>query len=538
MAIFKNVDDVDLDLVEMFIDKFRNDTLKIATFRDDLTTKTSYDKNLAELFRIFHNLKATSGFFGVDEVFNLAKKSENVISILQKRTPPIEDRIYDWFNKLKEQFETWLEEFENSSVDELSKMNPELNEVLNVESVEKKSPEEILKSLTILYVTYNESEIDKKIHILSDFTKEIYFCKNGKEAGKLYKEKLPDIVVTDIVLPLMSGLKLIKYIKSLNPNTPIIVINSINKREHEIQSKFLGVESYFYKDELNFGVLSREIFNIASEYFSEKSIKITNKSIKELVDKLPPLPSTIFEIQRICDDSESSIHDLIEVVKKDPLVSANILKSAKAPIFGFKDVHTIDKAVSLFGKSTTKAIALAGIIYDKFKIDLSPYSISEAKFSETSQFRAKFMIKWYSKVSFHRLVVLATSALIGNIGQIIIANEIKRLRKEKEFKKLLEKKGRREAELSIFNITSEEVTADILNYWELDDLMADSIRYSFNLTSAYPEVKNYAVANRVVFELIDLQGNIAKEIPPHLEKLIEEEDLNINLIKHTLDLFY
>ena len=73
---------------------------------------------------------------------------------------------------------------------------------------EKKSSEEILKSLTVLYVNYNESKIDKQIHILSDFIKNIYFSKNGKDAIQLYKEKLPDIIVTDTMLPIISGFKL------------------------------------------------------------------------------------------------------------------------------------------------------------------------------------------------------------------------------------------------------------------------------------------------------------------------------------------
>ncbi len=535
MAIFKSIEDVDLDLIEMFVDKFRNDVNKFNDLIEGLNDSSKYNKNLAEFFRIFHNLKATTGFFGVNEIFEISKKTESVIATLQKDNPPIEKRIFNWLLDLKEQFEIWLEEFE-ANADKLSPTNPKLNESLSVNSVEKKSSEEILKDLTILYINYNQSKIDKQIHILSDFTKNIYFCKNGKEAVKIYKEKLPDIIITDTILPVISGFKLIKYIKRLNPNTPIIVLSSIAKIEYKIQAKFLGIESYFIKDKVTFEEFTKTLFKTAETYFSESSIKITNKNIKEIVDKLPPLPSTIFEIQKICDDSESSIHDLIEVVKKDPLVSASILKSAKAPIFGFKDVHTVDKAVSLFGKSTTKAIAFAGMMYDKFKIDLSPYSLNEVKFSEISQQRAKLMIKWYSKVSFHKLVILATSVLIGNIGQIVIANEVKKLKKVKKFKQLMEENGRREAELNLFNITTEEVTADILNYWGLDDLLVDSIRYSYNLNTAYSSVVDYAVANRVVFELIDLEGKRTKKILPELEKILIEKDLDINLIKQTFNI--
>jgi hypothetical protein len=45
-------------------------------------------------------------------------------------------------------------------------------------------------------------------------------------------------------------------------------------------------------------------------------------------------------------------------------------------------------------------------------------------YSETAQKRSSLMIKWFSKVSFTKLNILATSALVGNIGQLIVSKEI------------------------------------------------------------------------------------------------------------------
>ncbi len=58
-------------------------------------------------------------------------------------------------------------------------------------------------------------------------------------------------------------------------------------------------------------------------------------SIIESIKVLPPLSSTITEINRICADKNSTIADMAKVIENDPMIVANILKIANSPLYGF-----------------------------------------------------------------------------------------------------------------------------------------------------------------------------------------------------------
>ena len=60
-----------------------------------------------------------------------------------------------------------------------------------------------------------------------------------------------------------------------------------------------------------------------------------NDSIYKSIKTLPPLDDTVIKIQQICRDDNSVMSDLIDVIKKDPMLTANILHSANSPLYGF-----------------------------------------------------------------------------------------------------------------------------------------------------------------------------------------------------------
>ena len=47
---------------------------------------------------------------------------------------------------------------------------------------------------------------------------------NGKEALKLYDEHRPDIIISDIYMPELNGIKLLQEVKKINPEEPVVLI--------------------------------------------------------------------------------------------------------------------------------------------------------------------------------------------------------------------------------------------------------------------------------------------------------------------------
>ncbi|MEM2120335.1 MAG: response regulator [Archaeoglobaceae archaeon] len=55
---------------------------------------------------------------------------------------------------------------------------------------------------------------------------EIYTARNGEELIKLFKEKRPDLVVTDILMPEIDGVEATKRILEIDPNAIVIGITA------------------------------------------------------------------------------------------------------------------------------------------------------------------------------------------------------------------------------------------------------------------------------------------------------------------------
>lgn len=72
-------------------------------------------------------------------------------------------------------------------------------------------------------------------------------CRNGKEALVQMKKDTPDIVLTDIRMPEMDGLQLIKQAKSIYPEVEYVILSGYSEFDYAKTAISLGVNSYILK---------------------------------------------------------------------------------------------------------------------------------------------------------------------------------------------------------------------------------------------------------------------------------------------------
>ena len=83
---------------------------------------------------------------------------------------------------------------------------------------------ERLKTLKILYAEDEEGIRDNIAASLRYYAKEVIEAENGKIALELYKSEHPDIVITDILMPVMNGVDLVREIRKTDEMTPLVII--------------------------------------------------------------------------------------------------------------------------------------------------------------------------------------------------------------------------------------------------------------------------------------------------------------------------
>src|SRR5262245_21012794 len=75
----------------------------------------------------------------------------------------------------------------------------------------------------------------------------VYQAVDGKDALRQLELHLPDLVVTDMMMPHMNGLELVSAVKEQYPLIPIILMTSQGSEEIAVQALQKGASSYVPK---------------------------------------------------------------------------------------------------------------------------------------------------------------------------------------------------------------------------------------------------------------------------------------------------
>jgi PAS domain S-box-containing protein len=110
--------------------------------------------------------------------------------------------------------------------------------------------------------------------------KAVYSAKNGEEGLIQYFLHKPDMVLTDLNMPLMNGLELSAKIKENNPNVPILLITAQIEKEITEQAVDIGIDGYLFKP-ISLERLQLILEKYAQRLFLNKSLKNKHKLLEE-----------------------------------------------------------------------------------------------------------------------------------------------------------------------------------------------------------------------------------------------------------------
>jgi len=110
-----------------------------------------------------------------------------------------------------------------------------------------KELKELSEGLTLLYVEDNDRLREKASALLQKLFDNVISAADGEEGYILFKENRPEIVISDIKMPKLNGLDMIKKIKKIQPSTKFIVTTAFDEKELLHQAIELGVFYYMQK---------------------------------------------------------------------------------------------------------------------------------------------------------------------------------------------------------------------------------------------------------------------------------------------------
>jgi len=201
-------------------------------------------------------------------------------------------------------------------------------------------------------------------------------------------------------------------------------------------------------------------------------------SILKSIDKIPAFPATIQKVSELLHDDDYAVADVVNVIKYDQAVAANILKISNSAYFGARQqIKTIHEAVVYLGQQQLiRAVQTAGIskFYRKGGIgyvsqsrDLWEHSVAVALMSQILSRR----------IQAKEDPILYTAALLHDVGKIIMGEYV-----QGSFEQIMNRVklvgcSFLEAEEDIIGINHADLGGRIAARWNFPSEIRDAIAY-------------------------------------------------------------
>jgi YesN/AraC family two-component response regulator len=114
-------------------------------------------------------------------------------------------------------------------------------------NVEIKQLKDITKNMTLLYVEDNRCLSKINMQLFKDIFVEVHLAEDGESGLEMYQCNRYDLVISDINLPKMNGLVMLKEILELNEQQPVIVVSAYSRVEYLSKLQELKIEHFLTK---------------------------------------------------------------------------------------------------------------------------------------------------------------------------------------------------------------------------------------------------------------------------------------------------
>jgi len=227
----------------------------------------------------------------------------------------------------------------------------------------------LTSDLNVLYVEDDLQIQDAMSKYLSKLFFVVVVANDGQEGLSFYKSSKFDIVITDLSMPKMNGIDMIKKIKQINESQAILITTAHGESNYLMDAMKVHIDGYILKpfvyDELNF-----EFYKISEKI---KKFKENENYRIHLQDMLN------LQTQEMNDNYEKSIYSMVELIEQRDTYTAGHSKRVASYC------EIIAKEMG-YSSEECKLIHQAGILHDIGKIEtpdavlLKPKSLNDLEY--------------------------------------------------------------------------------------------------------------------------------------------------------------
>jgi len=199
------------------------------------------------------------------------------------------------------------------------------------------------------------------------------------------------------------------------------------------------------------------------------------------INALEPVSQVENKVMEIISKPDSSINDIVDIIKYDQAMTANLLRICNSALFGLtKEIVSIKQAVAYLGIDKVASLVMVGKHGRNFAKTHSGYDLEDGALWRYSVSSALIAQELAEKRQLENVAMLFTSALLKDIGKVVLNKYMHDAFNQVKAKVQTENLTFIEAEKAVLGIDHAELGAKVAAKWNFNQVTVDIIKNHHN----------------------------------------------------------
>lgn len=299
------------------------------------------------------------------------------------------------------------------------------------------------------------------------------FFDSGIKALEFMAVNPVDVIVTDMIMPIMDGAELLAETMKRHPAVIRIVLSGHTQREAIL--RLVGPAHQYLSKPCN----ADELRSAIARAFAMRDL-LANEKLKELATRIKSLPALPALYTQLIDElrkEESSVEQISEIISKDLGMTTKILHLVNSAFFGLSQrIDDVQEAVTYLGVATIRALVLSLQVFSQFdQKKIKGFSIETLSHHCMVAGSIARNIAKLEHCDEKMIDQCFLAGLLHDVGQLVLAAGI-----PEEYSHTIEaaragQKSLSEIEFAQFNTTHAEVGGYLLGLWGLPNPIVEAV---------------------------------------------------------------
>lgn len=300
-----------------------------------------------------------------EDLQNASKETTNMLAIVRRNTRQLTQLI----NKMLEVQVGGIQEANNTNTDD-SYVTKEICTESAPNILETDQPQD-----TSVLIVDDNNDIREYLRTILQDKYQVFEAEDGQEGLALAQEQVPDIIISDVMMPVMNGLEFCQNIKmnEITSHIPVILLTARALNSHQIEGYKSGADAYITKP-FQPDLLLARIGNLLRNRHLLKDLWGTSSNAPKKEDKTATTENTLLSSE---GTRENAFISRFKKVVEERMTDSELSVETIGSELGLSRVQLYRKVKALTGSSPVDLLRKARLNKAQQLLQTTDLSVSE-----------------------------------------------------------------------------------------------------------------------------------------------------------------